>query len=125
MFQSLSIPSSLLPFHFIPFRIGFKSPATISQDQQTASYSGKDGVLATRGRHDPCVVPRAVAIVEAMAALALMDALLAQDSRSMAASRLSSDPVLALPNSMRLAHKLKTGGGVGGGKSGGTTNGHI
>jgi chorismate synthase len=91
-------------------RVGFKSPATISQDQQTASYAGKDGVLATRGRHDPCVVPRAVAIVEAMAALTLMDALLAQDSRTLASSRLSSDPVLELPNSMRLAKKLKTGG---------------
>lgn len=89
--------------------VGFKSPATISQDQQTVSYSGQDGTLATRGRHDPCVVPRAVAIVEAMAALTLMDALLAQDSRTLAASRLSSDPVLALPKSMRLADKLKTG----------------
>lgn len=44
-----------------------------------------------------------------MAALTLMDALLAQDSRTFAASRLSSDPVMALPNSMRLAEKLKTG----------------
>ena len=54
-------------------------------------------------------MPRAVAIVEAMAALTLIDALLAQDSRTMASSRLSSDAVMALPNSMRLADKLKTG----------------
>jgi chorismate synthase len=93
----------------IYFRIGFKSPATISQDQQTVSYAGQDGVLATRGRHDPCVVPRAVPIVEAMAALVIMDALLAQDARSSAAARLSSQPVLALPGSMRLEHRLKVG----------------
>jgi chorismate synthase len=91
----------------IYFRIGFKSPATISQDQQTVSYEGKEGTLATRGRHDPCVVPRAVPIVESMAALAIMDALMAQDARTMAAGRLSSEPVLALPNSMRLTKKLK------------------
>ncbi|KAF9992290.1 hypothetical protein BGZ65_012426 [Modicella reniformis] len=57
----------------IYFRIGFKSPATISQQQQTTSYNGVDGVLATRGRHDPCVVPRATPIVEAMAALVIME----------------------------------------------------
>lgn len=91
----------------IYFRIGFKSPATISQDQKTVSYEGKAGTLATRGRHDPCVVPRAVPIVESMAALAIMDALMAQDARTMAAGRLSSEPVLALPNSMRLTKKLK------------------
>lgn len=91
----------------IYFRVGFKSPATISQDQQTVSYEGKEGILATRGRHDPCVVPRAVPIVESMAALAIMDALMAQDARTLATARLPSDPVLALPNSMRLTKKLK------------------
>lgn len=93
----------------IYFRIGFKSPATISQDQQTVTYDGKAGVLATRGRHDPCVVPRAVPIVEAMAALTIIDALMAQDARSAASSRLSSEPVLGLPNSMRIPDKLKVG----------------
>ena len=39
-------------------RVAFKSPATISQEQKTANYHGVDGTLATRGRHDPCVVPR-------------------------------------------------------------------
>lgn len=43
---------------WVTFRIAFKSPATISQEQTTATYAGKSGVLATRGRHDPCVVPR-------------------------------------------------------------------
>lgn len=45
---------------FFANRVAFKSPATISQEQATAKYNGEDGVLATRGRHDPCVVPRYV-----------------------------------------------------------------
>ncbi|KAF5558026.1 chorismate synthase [Fusarium phyllophilum] len=52
------------------FRVAFKPPATISQDQITALYDGSgEGVLAAKGRHDPCVVPRAVPIVEGMAAI--------------------------------------------------------
>jgi len=54
-------------------RVGFKPPATISQEQKTAKYDGSEGVLATKGRHDPCVVPRAVPIVETMAALVVME----------------------------------------------------
>ncbi|KAI9502335.1 bifunctional chorismate synthase/riboflavin reductase [NAD(P)H] aro2 [Coemansia spiralis] len=75
----------------IYFRVAFKPPATISQDQTTASYAGGEGVLAARGRHDPCVVPRAVPIVEAMAALALMDMVLVQNGRT--ASRALLKPV--------------------------------
>ncbi len=44
-------------------------------------FTGKQGILEAKGRHDPCVVPRAVAIVEAMAALTLMDQLMEQGSR--------------------------------------------
>lgn len=62
-------------------RIGFKPPATIGQAQNTVDFSGKEGVLEAKGRHDPCVVPRAVPIVEAMAALVLMDAVAVQESR--------------------------------------------
>jgi chorismate synthase len=65
----------------IYFTVAFKSPATISQAQHTATYDGKDGTLEAKGRHDPCVVPRAVPIVEAMAALTLMDAFLAQAAK--------------------------------------------
>ncbi|WFD29737.1 chorismate synthase [Malassezia sp. CBS 17886] len=85
----------------IYFRIAFKSPATISQEQRTARYDGGNGVLSTRGRHDPCVVPRAIPIVEAMAAMAVMDMILAQDARATAASRLAPEAVAALPSSMR------------------------
>lgn len=65
----------------IYFSVAFKSAATISQEQPTATYDGKDGVLAARGRHDPSVTPRAVPIVESMAALVVVDQLLIQKSR--------------------------------------------
>ncbi|KAF9778808.1 bifunctional chorismate synthase/riboflavin reductase [NAD(P)H] aro2 [Fusarium sp. DS 682] len=69
------------------FRVGFKPPATISQDQTTARYDASgEGVLAAKGRHDPCVVPRAVPIVEGMAAIAVADAIMQQHSRKMATS---------------------------------------
>lgn len=64
------------------FRIGFKSPATIGMEQATATYDGQAGSLAAKGRHDPCVVPRAVPIVEAMAALVVIDQLLMQLARN-------------------------------------------
>ncbi|KAJ3824348.1 chorismate synthase [Lentinula raphanica] len=82
----------------IYFRIGFKSPATISQAQSTAQYDGTPGSLAARGRHDPCVVPRAVPIVEAMASLVVMDQLLIQNARKTAASLLP--PITTLPPTM-------------------------
>ena len=68
----------------IYFTVGFKPPATIGQAQTTAGYDEVDGKLEAKGRHDPCVVPRAVPIVEAMAALVLMDAVLAQGGRALA-----------------------------------------
>jgi len=57
----------------IVFRVAFKPAATIGQLQKTADYEGKETTLAAKGRHDPCVVPRAVPVVEAMAALVLVD----------------------------------------------------
>lgn len=65
----------------IYFSVAFKSAATISQEQATSTYDGEDGVLAARGRHDPSVTPRAVPIVESMAAIVLADLLLAQKAR--------------------------------------------
>ncbi|KAM9890368.1 hypothetical protein OXX80_003977 [Metschnikowia pulcherrima] len=73
----------------IYFSVAFKSAATISQEQPTASYDGKHGVLAAKGRHDPSVTPRAVPIVEAMAALVLVDQLLMQKAREYGASVVS------------------------------------
>jgi len=57
----------------IYFRVAFKPPATIALQQKTVTTSKQQSELAARGRHDPCVVPRAVPIVEAMAALVLCD----------------------------------------------------
>lgn len=70
----------------IYFSVPFKSAATICQEQETATYEGKSGVLAAKGRHDPSVTPRAIPIVEAMTALVLADALLIQKSRDFARS---------------------------------------
>ena len=72
----------------IYFRCGFKPPATIGQAQTTVDFSGNEGILEAKGRHDPCVVPRAVPIVEAMAALVLMDAAMIQESRQASRSHL-------------------------------------
>ena len=65
----------------IVFRVGFKPVATIGLAQETVDFDGTEVVLAAKGRHDPCVVPRAVPIVEAMAALVLMDMALQQRAR--------------------------------------------
>jgi len=57
----------------IVFRTAFKPTATILQPQKTVDVRGQETELLARGRHDPCVVPRAVVIVEAMTALVLVD----------------------------------------------------
>jgi len=64
----------------IVFRVAFKPTATIGKPQQTADFEGNPVTLAAKGRHDPCVVPRAVPIVEAMAALVLGDMALRQET---------------------------------------------
>ncbi|KAJ4169194.1 bifunctional chorismate synthase/riboflavin reductase [NAD(P)H] aro2 [Fusarium falciforme] len=70
----------------IYFSVPFKSVATISQEQKTATYDGEEGILAAKGRHDPAVTPRAIPIVEAMTALVLADALLIQKARDFSRS---------------------------------------
>lgn len=57
----------------IYFRVAFKPVSTILMEQDTVDIHGKDTVIKARGRHDPCVLPRAVPIVEAMAAMVIMD----------------------------------------------------
>ncbi|MEY2519169.1 MAG: chorismate synthase [Verrucomicrobiota bacterium] len=64
------------------FRVAFKPTSTIARDQKTVTASGEETTLAARGRHDPCVLPRAVPIVEAMAALVLCDHALRQEAIS-------------------------------------------
>ena len=57
----------------IYFRVAFKPTATINKEQETVTRDGQSTRLRARGRHDPCVLPRAVPMVEAMAALVIVD----------------------------------------------------
>ena len=68
----------------IVFRVAFKPVATIGLPQKTADFSGMETVLEAKGRHDPCVVPRAVPIVEAMTDLVLADCAMRQAWREKA-----------------------------------------
>lgn len=65
----------------IEFSVAFKPPATILIDQQTINLKGETTTLTAKGRHDPCVVPRAIPIVEAMTNLVIIDLLYAQTAR--------------------------------------------
>lgn len=64
----------------IYFRVAFKPVATILQSQETVDLEGVPTTLTARGRHDPCVLPRAVPIVEAMAAMVILDCYLADNT---------------------------------------------
>ena len=57
----------------IYFRVAFKPVATLLMEQPTVDIHGNDTIVKARGRHDPCVLPRAVPIVEAMAAMTILD----------------------------------------------------
>eukprot|EP00035_Acanthoeca_spectabilis_P024590 m.454516 g.454516 ORF g.454516 m.454516 type:complete len:424 (+) comp20689_c0_seq1:119-1390(+) len=81
----------------IYFRVAFKPPATIGKAQETATYEGDEDTMAAKGRHDPCVVPRAIAIVEGMAALVLADAAMIQLSREAASPDDNPAKYLSLP----------------------------
>ena len=63
------------------FRVAFKPPATIGLAQKTVDFDGNEAILEAKGRHDPCVVPRAIPIVETMSALVLADMVMLQKMR--------------------------------------------
>jgi chorismate synthase len=65
----------------IYFNVAFKPVATIMEDQKSIDIQGNEAVVSGKGRHDPCVVPRAVPIVEAMSAMVILDMVLRQKSR--------------------------------------------
>lgn len=65
----------------IILRAAFKPTATIRKEQKTVTQGGEETLLAAKGRHDPCVLPRAVPMVEAMVALVLVDHLLRQHAQ--------------------------------------------
>lgn len=71
----------------IHLRVGFKPVATVLKPQQTVSETGEPGTLMPRGRHDPCVLPRAVPMVEAMMALVLVDHWMRHEAQNSAALR--------------------------------------
>ena len=64
----------------IYFKVAFKPVATVMQKQETINAAGETVEMQGKGRHDPCVVPRAVPIVEAMAALVIADFVLRDKS---------------------------------------------
>jgi chorismate synthase len=63
-------------------RVAFKPTSTINKEQPTVTAEGDEVVLAAKGRHDPCVLPRAVPIVEAMTAVVLMDLALQDNAQN-------------------------------------------
>ena len=65
------------------FNVAFKPVATIMKDQRTIDSKGKETSISGKGRHDPCVVPRAVPIVEAMASLVILDMILINNSKKL------------------------------------------
>ena len=67
----------------IYFNVAFKPVATIMKDQRTIDNKGKETSVSGKGRHDPCVVPRAVPIVEAMASLVILDMILINNSKKL------------------------------------------
>ncbi|MBQ3576151.1 MAG: chorismate synthase, partial [Coprobacter sp.] len=58
------------------FRVAFKPVATLLQEINTVGLDGNEAVVTAKGRHDPCVLPRAVPVVEAMAAMVILDSYL-------------------------------------------------
>ncbi len=67
----------------IYFKVAFKPVATIMQSQGTINSKGEETEIMGKGRHDPCVVPRAVPVVEALTALVLADFFLLNKTRNL------------------------------------------
>ncbi len=72
----------------IYFRVAFKPVATLLRPQQTVDINGQETTLTAKGRHDPCVLPRAVPVVEAMAAITIFDAYLTNKTAKMEEKRI-------------------------------------
>ena len=88
----------------IYFRIAFKPTATIAREQKTVTRDRKQTQLAARGRHDPCVLPRAVPMVEAMCALVLVDHALRQHVNRIAGQK---SPSLGTPVAAKTRNQPK------------------
>merc|ERR1719223_41182 len=66
----------------IVMRVGIKPASSISQSQETCTFDGEPHSLSVKGRHDPCVLPRAPPLLEGMAAITVADACMRQRARS-------------------------------------------
>jgi len=77
----------------IQFRVAIKAVSTIGQAQTTSTFDGEETVLEAKGRHDPCVLPRAPPLLEGMTALVLADAVMLQRTRLGGANTIA-DPTL-------------------------------
>lgn len=77
----------------IQFSVALKAVSTIGQAQSTSTFDGVDTVLEAKGRHDPCVLPRAPPLLEGMTALVLADAAMMQRTR-LGGSNTIADPSL-------------------------------
>merc|ERR1712157_673587 len=82
----------------IVVHVAFKPTSTIGKIQNTVTRDGKEVELRGKGRHDPCVLPRAVPMVEAMVALTLVDALMMQQAQCELFP--SDSPIESQPNAM-------------------------
>ena len=80
----------------IYFKVGIKPVSTISKQQNTCDYLGNEKILEAKGRHDPCVLPRAMPIIESMAALVVIDMTLIQLSRKASVQVLTEEINLCL-----------------------------
>ena len=76
MYKRQGIQGGISNGENIEMKIAFKPTATIGKEQKTVNAEGKEVLMKAKGRHDPCVLPRAVPMVDAMVALVLADHLL-------------------------------------------------
>ena len=90
------------------FRVAIKPVSSIGQEQQTVDFNGKPVVLAAKGRHDPCVLPRAPPLIEAMTSLVLADAALAQLGRVAATAPRETAPLSSKPLNGSEAFQTRT-----------------
>ena len=97
------------------FRVAFKPVPSIAKPQRTADFQGRPLELSVPGRHDPCVLPRAVPVIEAMAALVLADVLLAQAARTGSGNPFWTPSIISRSLTFRPASWIPGNGGRPGG----------
>jgi chorismate synthase len=91
--------------------VAIKPVSTIGVAQDTASFSGEAAVLEAKGRHDPCVLPRAPPLLEGMAALVVMDAVMIQKTRAGSAGPVCSFATESRHRSAWNAEQIAKGNG--------------